>query len=308
MMEIVKKSVIEFLQKDVNSRDTAGKKEYITRKKVKMQKRYLNSSMKDLHKKFLEEYPHIKLSYPVFCRFRPFWVLPATADKRNTCLCIVHTNVEYMTKKLKYLKLIKESSPDDLKNSTCCAKTERTMACLSRKCNICKNKQVLPLRNFDNERQIKFDRWVRVREDVLIKGKVKKCSKTIKETVTTTEECLLSSLNKSMPNFLKHLRNISHQYCALDSIKTDLQGNDILVHCDFSENYECKYKEEVQAAHFGGSKSQLSLHTVVVYYKSDEELKSKSFCTISGCCLRHDSSAVCAYLTPVLKFKRKKQI
>lgn len=69
--------------------------------------------------------------------------------------------------------------------------------------------------------------------------------KTIKETVATTEKNLLLNLNKTMPSFLKHLRIISHQYSAIDGIKKDLQDTGIFIQCDFSENYERKYKEEV---------------------------------------------------------------
>jgi hypothetical protein len=302
-IEAVRLCVMEFLQRDKNSRETAGKKECITRKKIKKQKRYLNSNMKVLYKDFCNENPNIKLSYSLFCKFKPFWILPASADKRSTCLCITHTNVEYMTKKLKHLKLIKECSPEDLKTSLCCATTERTMSCYNRQCKECKHKKIQAIREFNHDKEIKYERWIRVTEEVMVKGKIKKCIKTIKETVTTTEQNLLHSLNKAMPSFLKHLRNISHQYKAIEGIKKGLKENDILIQCDFSENYGCKYKEEVQAAHFGGSKGQLSLHTVVVYYKSNEELKSKSFCSVSEC-LRHDSSSVCAHLTPVIQYMK----
>ncbi|XP_050516441.1 uncharacterized protein LOC126891305 [Diabrotica virgifera virgifera] len=60
-----------------------------------------------------------------------------------------------------------------------------------------------------------------------------------------------------------HIRNIIHQQRTIKAIKTNLRSDEVLIHLDFSENYNCKYNEEVQSAHFGGSKPQLSLHTVV---------------------------------------------
>lgn len=75
-----------FLQRDDNSRSSAGKKETITRFKVKKQKRFLNDDMKHLHAKFLSENPEMGISYSLFCRFRPFWVVKATEKDRQTCL------------------------------------------------------------------------------------------------------------------------------------------------------------------------------------------------------------------------------
>lgn len=46
-----------------------------------------------------------------------------------------------------------------------------------------------------------------------------------------------------------------------------MNNTNALLHFDFSENYGCKYSE-VQSAHFGGSKSQITLHTSVLYYKN----------------------------------------
>lgn len=67
---------------------------------------------------------------------------------------------------------------------------------------------------------------------------------------------------------------------------------------DFSENYSTKYSSEIQAVHFGASRSQVTLHTAVIYYHINDELKSQSFCSES---LRHDASAVWAHLIPILQ-------
>nr|CAH7719065.1 unnamed protein product [Callosobruchus chinensis] len=70
---------------------------------------------------------------------------------------------------------------------------------------------------------------------------------------------------------------------------------------DFSENYNCKYAEEVQSAHFGGSKSQISLHTSVFYYisQSSKRIESVCLCTLSEN-LRHDPVAICVHIEPII--------
>lgn len=60
---------------------------------------------------------------------------------------------------------------------------------------------------------------------------------------------------------------------------------------DFSQNYECKYSCEIQAAHFGGSKTQITLHTGMLYTKNCKQ----GFSTLSDS-LRHDSCGVTAHL------------
>lgn len=62
------KKVAEFLEKDENSRMTAGKKETITRRKTKKHKRLLNDSLINLRIKFVNSYPEYKkMPYSTFC-------------------------------------------------------------------------------------------------------------------------------------------------------------------------------------------------------------------------------------------------
>lgn len=95
----------------------------------------------------------------------------------------------------------------------------------------------------------------------------------------------------------------------MNSIKKQLTPNDVLIHADFSENYLCKYCSEVQSAHFGESKQQISLHTVVVYNLCPDtlELKVTSYCSISDS-LRYDPSAICAYLKPIIMEIKRSQL
>lgn len=99
---------------------------------------------------------------------------------------------------------------------------------------------------------------------------------------------------------MKHTRNIVVQFTAVKSLKEHLKKDEVLIHVDFSENYSLKYHEEVQGFHFGASRGQVAIHTVVLYYVDDAKgMTPKSICTISSC-LNHDASAIWAHLTPVI--------
>lgn len=132
--------VQHFFERDDNSRATTGKKETITRNKVKMQKRLLSDSMKDLHKKFRIEYPAIKISYTAFCRRRPFWVVKPSIQDRETCLCKLHANLQFMADRLFQQSVIKSSRIYELIESLCCETP--TKECMYRECLLCKGKDL----------------------------------------------------------------------------------------------------------------------------------------------------------------------
>lgn len=44
---------------------------------------------------------------------------------------------------------------------------------------------------------------------------------------------------------MKHVAAIKHQYKFIKSLKETITESDILLHIDFSENFSCKYFEEI---------------------------------------------------------------
>ncbi|XP_072945537.1 uncharacterized protein [Epargyreus clarus] len=295
----LKQKICNFFIDDENSRLTAGIKETITRKKNKKQIRLLNDTLLNLHKKF-NCTTGSSISYETFRRYRPFWVIFPKAVSRNTCLCSVHTNIDFIVSVLHQAKITTYRTATELAKSICCTLNTR---CLERKCEDCKRK--LPNFNVINETDtIIYQRWVTKTFAVVIKGTEKLCKKTIKESVKTTRQRLVNILKSDLPKFMQHLANIVNQHKVIRSIKQNLTPAEGLLHIDFSENYCCKYESEIQSAHFGGSKSQLSLHTCV-YYSIDYEashnfVKTTSICSVSTN-LRHDPVLICAHLTPVVE-------
>jgi len=85
----------------------------------------------------------------------------------------------------------------------------------------------------------------------------------------------------------RHIFNTINQYKVLHHLKNDLKDDKVKAHVDFPENYTCKYAEEIQSMHFGGSRRLLSLHTEVMYTNDG----TTSLCSISDC-LRHDPATL----------------
>ncbi|CAH0555425.1 unnamed protein product [Brassicogethes aeneus] len=287
----VKKEIKEFFERDDVSRMTAGKKEYITFKKEQKQKRYLLETIKTLHNKFLGSVPY-HVSYQSFCRLKPFWVLKPKVEDRETCRCIKHLNFEYIVSALYKAKVIETRSTTDVVNLLCCLPPKPE--CLFRNCIYCCNKKLKEKEFLD--RTIIYNKWTTVSSKCTVKGQEKLIRKTTKSNIAITLVNLFHELQVTLIPFLTHIGNILHQYHAMSSLKTSLKSNEIIIHVDFSENFSCKYGEEVQSLHFGGSREQISLHTGVIYIQNNQEkVTPRSFCTISTS-LRHDYVAIWAHL------------
>ena len=286
--------VINFLEEDCNSRLCPGKRDCITKKKIKKQKRYLLDTMKNLFRKFLKT-KKIKISYTLFCQLRPFWVIPPTIDKRETCLCITHTNIDLLLASLNQAKIIAISNHQSLLNHLCCDRYNQL--CLSRECQQCQTKSLL-YEEFDNSILIKYHTWQSVVEKIedFKTKRVRKVRKYTKKTFSAAPRDIILQLESDLGAFLKHEFTIAHQYQTLKVLKQNLTENDCLIHMDFSENFNTKYSEEIQSFHFGGSRTQISLHTVVVY----TNCKTECFATMSTD-LSHNVPAIWAHLEPILK-------
>ena len=97
----------------------------------------------------------------------------------------------------------------------------------------------------------------------------------IRDRVYTVEaHQAISELEKTLPIFMKHVLAIKHQNKFIQQIKETMKNTEMLIHVDFSENFSCKYHQEIQSIHFGASRSQITIHTGVAYcvdvYKRQE--------------------------------------
>jgi hypothetical protein len=130
-------TVAQFLERDDNSRATTGKRDTKTKKQLKMQKRLLSDSLKNLHLKFKAENPNIKISYSEFCKRKPFWVVHPSVRDRETCLCKIRENAQFMADRLYQQSVVKTSKVADLMLSMCCSPSKE---CMYRECSNCRKK------------------------------------------------------------------------------------------------------------------------------------------------------------------------
>lgn len=307
------KSIVQFLEEDCNSILAPGMNDTKTYRKNKKRKRYLRDTLLNLHKKYNKEYPDKKVSYATFCKEKPFWIMKPKITARETCLCIKHSNFQYLIDKMHLLKLTDIKLSTLLSEVVCCSKLQKP--CMERKCKRCQHKKIPLTANIaDKDTSTFYYSWKKKVEKRNIKGQDKIVKIVSKEKIYCTVDELCKKAQEDLPSFLQHEFNDYHQFKVFKDLRATLCENEIIVLIDFSENFLCKYHSAIQSAHFGASQIQLTLHTGVIYYKhstqnNDDEVslgrECMSFCTISES-LRHDSSAVWAHLQPILnKIKDK---
>lgn len=288
--------VRNFLELDINSRMCPGKKETVTKNKVKRQKRILLDTLKNLHLKFLREY-NIKMSYTLFRQLRPYHVVRPKMSDRDTCLCIDHANIKLIIDKLYYFKIISTNSLTKLAEMACCS--TKNKSCMYRQCSKCSTKLTMNVSDENIYQPVLYRQWAKKREDRLIKNTMKSVSLTIKVSITCTLNELIDAFWQKFNNITRHMFDINHQFLQMKYLRKTMTDKETIIHMDFSENYCTKYFSEPQALHFGASKKQLSLHTIVCYGNMFPS-KVQSYCTVSSN-LDHASFGVWAHLTPVLK-------
>ncbi|KAL7392517.1 hypothetical protein ABVT39_025857 [Epinephelus coioides] len=129
-----KEKVKTFFLRDDVSRMITGKKQTVTQKKNKKQKRLLTDTMKNLHQKVLSENEH-QVSYSCFCTLRPFWVVVPTEADRKTCQCSTHENLEFMANTLYSQGLTASKNLEEMSDATMC--DPKSKLCAYGECKDC---------------------------------------------------------------------------------------------------------------------------------------------------------------------------
>lgn len=254
--QFIKKKLEEFFEE--NSTIDPSKKRFKKMENEKVQMRYLNHSMVDLHSKFRSE-NHFSLSYATFTRYRPKYCIAPKVTERNTCTCFSHENFSLLINSLKQFKLIKENSIQKVISQVLCK--ERNNDCYTRTCEKCSKKSIEfnPNILLDNN-TISFYKWISRKEDRVNEKTQKSFTVQItkKEKMFSNAESVTNTFKAELNTFLLHEMRVLHQQNYLNRLKKSLKYNELIILMDFSENYQCKYsaKCKLYTSVQAGSRSQ----------------------------------------------------
>ncbi|MCG8046239.1 MAG: hypothetical protein N0E48_11390, partial [Candidatus Thiodiazotropha endolucinida] len=300
----IRKSVTAFYLRTDNSRFVSGLKNTKSHCKKKRQKRILLDTLKNLHVKFLAEAKNRQISYSLFCRLRPFWVVCPVESDRQTCLCRRCDNIQLQLKELSKVSSLSQCVEDVVKERVC-SMTNRD--CMFQRCAICEKKSRSYSLTKNKCDEMQWQQWQRKTERREIRSgkesKVKDITITVKETCKGTLGELMSSFESNLVQYMQHIYNCRSQFWYYKQSREQLQSNECLVHIDFSENYNCRLESEVQEMHFGASKKQITLQTGIYY--TGNETSGQTFCTVSDS-IYHGPAAIWCHLSKVLAELKQK--
>src|SRR5579872_7357836 len=170
----------------------------------------------------------------------------------------------------------------------------------------CSIKPEIP-EEIDDSKHVVWYEWKSTTETRVRDSKLKNDEFTVKITKKVEEIENISNLTEQFiddmtKKGMKHLFNIKHQYSVIRSMKENIGQDEVVLHIDFAENYNCKLASEIQSMHFGASRNQVTMHNGVAYTLG----KTVSFSTMSSS-MRHDPCAIWAYLKPVLLWMKEQE-
>lgn len=206
------RKVTEFYIRDDNSRLMTGVKNTVTKAKCKMQRRVILDNLKSLHVKFVLE-SKMKISPGVFARLRPFSVVFSTDRDKNTCLCRLCENTQFMINGLNKSKAIDTANLDCLIEDKVCSTERRD--CMYNECKLCSsgrliiNKAVLSEEITWYEWKIKKAKRTIKKEN---KSEHKEVSFTVKEAINGTVDMLKEMFEKQLEIYMKHSFNCRIQF------------------------------------------------------------------------------------------------
>jgi hypothetical protein len=276
--------IVSFYENEDNGRILPGKKDSFSVRtengKEHKQKHLLLSNLKELYQKWCTENITLKVGFSTFAALRPKWcVLAGASGTHSVCVCILHQNPKLKCDavKIKNLKDVMAMCICDLNNYNCMAHL----------CKNCPGTQTLTdyLQNVvPNAQTISYKQWVSTDRNTLIDQQ-------------QDRDDFIDSLVQDILNLTLHHFMAKAQSAFLQGLKEKILPSEAIIMMDFSENYSVVIQDAIQSSYW--SKTQVTLHPFVIYYKAEGALHSKSISIISDC-LKHSVSAVHCFIKSLL--------
>lgn len=284
-----------------NSRVMPGAKDFISvksddGKRMHIQKQLLMCNIDELYQQFKKEYPNVKVGVSKFFTLRPKQCILADAPGTHmVCVCAKHQNVKLMLNGGNIANLtagteIELRSYKDCLRMMMCHNPTQTCHLMTRKsppnecCKSCPGLNVirghLKMIFDDNQvTEVLFENWLTA----------ERC--TISTHVLPSDD-FVDTLCDALESLKPHAFISDEQARYFKTLKESITEGEIVVQCDFAENYSFVVQDAAQSFHWNND--QATLLTSVFYYREGSEVKHGSIVMISDD-LKHDTSAFYAF-------------
>lgn len=286
-----------FFNDDDISRVMPGQRDYVSvvadGVRQAKQKRLLTMSLRETYLHFKETHIDTNLSFSSFAALRPKHCrLLSKSGFHNVCVCTIHENVNLMLNSLSKNKILSDRKV--YSEQLLCATDKRNDFCHLRICTNCYDTSTTEtklLEHFEEQNilEVTFEQWITT----------DRCNIEVK---TLPSEDFAYFFTGKLDKLLYHdfIKNKQSQF--LKTKKESLEDGEVVITCDFSENYTFVLQDEVQSYHWNNA--QCTIHPFVVYFKNTKgELDHLSFVIISDV-LKHDTIAVQLFISKLLEHLR----
>ncbi|WAR16584.1 hypothetical protein MAR_031178, partial [Mya arenaria] len=108
----LEKNIMQFLERDDNSRMQPGKKDTVKQDGAVKQARVLTVYLQNLYEKLLSENPGQNISFATFCRIRPKHMQLSAFISKSSCLCTKHQKMALTAKTLRWEGVATSVNPE----------------------------------------------------------------------------------------------------------------------------------------------------------------------------------------------------
>lgn len=289
--EILQK-VSEFYNSDEVSWQAPGKKDRVIYRKKNdqgktekeyVQSRYLLMSLREAYTLFKEKNPDSKIGKSRFCNAKPKHVLCFADLPHNVCVCVYHENIRLILSALKSHSELPIEFKPFIDKIVCNSKSKD---CMTQSCLICRNK--IDLYTPENlEEPLKYLQWQKVD------------NKSQKVEILSTVHGVFDELKAQLKYFLIHTFVKRAQADTFNNLKSAVDGSNILIQLDFSENASLLAQNEIQSAHW--SHSQATVFTAYAWIS--ESLRES--CVIVSDDLEHTKTQIYCYINYLLNYLKQ---
>lgn len=289
-----------FYESDDISRVLPGMKDCVSVRnengdKVKMSKRLILCNLAEAFRSFKDKFPDIKVGFSKFAELRPkHCVLAGSSGTHTVCVCTTHQNIKLMMENAKINSLTNGELPT---YKHCLARilcNPPSIDCHLGNCPSCPGidevKSILETSFEENMiDKVSFRQWLTV----------DRCNLEMLEKSTSD---FIDLFSKNLSSLVRHDFIAKQQSSFMSSIKENLTQSEVLVICDFAENYSFILQNEAQSHHW--TNGQATVHPFVIYYKR-EKTEHVSFVVISEC-LEHNTIALYCFQKKLIEFIKSK--
>ncbi|XP_062578884.1 uncharacterized protein LOC134240823 [Saccostrea cucullata] len=231
----------------------------------------LEKSQTEIYNDFKLQYPEIKVCQRLFEACKPYYIRSAGPKDKVTCCCRYHLEMKYVFRACMTYRKTYVSNPNlyehinELVSQTLCPPNNEqyAKACLDRKCEQC---GVHKLYLYHEERESNDDSpdvtWDCF-EYKTVKSKGGETKKLMMTKKITKPAEVFDYLKQLLHKFPSHNMRAKWQMQQLKNLQQSLpQSHCITIH-DFSENYKCWDKNEIQSNYF--QRTEVSIHVTIIH-------------------------------------------